>query len=196
MKIKFYTLPILFAALVGLASCEKKQNAIPAPVATSAQKADAAALGIAYVEIDSLLNHYAYCKAKKSELETKSKQYEAQMASKMGQIEKAYSAFQQKAQKGGFASQAEAEGEQRKVQQLQQQAAKLEQELQKKMVDDQQAFNLALRDSVHAFLNDYNKSKKFQLILSKQGDNVLYANPGMDITQEVIDGLNKRYSKK
>ena len=34
------------------------------------------------------------------------------------------------------------------------------------------------------------------MILSKQGDNVLYANSELDITQEVVEGMNKRYQEK
>ena len=37
------------------------------------------------------------------------------------------------------------------------------------------------------------KVKKFDLILSKAGDNILYASKAYDITQDVINGLNKSY---
>ena len=43
------------------------------------------------------------------------------------------------------------------------------------------------------FLEAYNKDKKFDLILTKQGDNILYAAKRFDITNDVINGLNKRY---
>ena len=33
------------------------------------------------------------------------------------------------------------------------------------------------------------------MILAKSGDNILLANPKYDITQDVINGLNKRYKK-
>ena len=59
-------------------------------------------------------------------------------------------------------------------------------------------YNSALRDSIQNFLNIYNKDKKFSIIFSKQGDNLLYADKAYDITKEVIAGLNKAYkpSKK
>ena len=34
------------------------------------------------------------------------------------------------------------------------------------------------------------------MIFSKMGDNILYATPAMNITDEVVAGLNKRYKKK
>ena len=54
-------------------------------------------------------------------------------------------------------------------------------------------YNQALRDSLQNFLRDYNKSKKYDMILSKSGDNILLASKRFDITQDVINGLNKRY---
>lgn len=53
-----------------------------------------------------------------------------------------------------------------------------------------------MRDSIQSFLRDYNKQKGYSIILSKAGDNILYANPAMDITTDVVNGLNKRYKKK
>ena len=48
-------------------------------------------------------------------------------------------------------------------------------------------------DSLMHFLDAYNKDKKYDLILTKQGDNILYAAKRFDITNDVINGLNKRY---
>ena len=50
-----------------------------------------------------------------------------------------------------------------------------------------------MRDSIQHYLAVYNKDKKFSLILSKAGDNILYADKTYDITNEVIAGLNKAY---
>ena len=54
-------------------------------------------------------------------------------------------------------------------------------------------FQQKLRDSLQNFLKDYNKDKQFSLILTKQGDNILLADKRFDITNDVINGLNKRY---
>jgi outer membrane protein len=57
-------------------------------------------------------------------------------------------------------------------------------------------FNEALRDSIQHYLAVYNKDKKYSLILTKQGDNILYADKNYDITAEVVAGLNKAYKPK
>ena len=53
-----------------------------------------------------------------------------------------------------------------------------------------------MRDSIQAFLRVYNKTKQFDYILSRSGDNILMANTKLDITDEVVRGLNKRYKAK
>ena len=79
---------------------------------------------------------------------------------------------------------------------MQQEGAKLQQDVQQRMLKAQEKFNKTLRDSVQSFLKDYNREKHYDMIISKQGDNVLYANDKLDITKEVVDGLNKRFKNR
>ena len=54
--------------------------------------------------------------------------------------------------------------------------------------------SMQLRDSINSFLKEYNKTKGYSLIISNTGaDNLLYADPSLNITKEIIEGLNKRY---
>lgn len=53
-----------------------------------------------------------------------------------------------------------------------------------------------LRDSINSFILEYNKEKGYDFILTKIGDNIMFANNAYDITMEIIDGLNKRYKNK
>ena len=163
---------------LSLSSCDKKEAPKGAAVVVANQESAVKTVGnsIAYVEVDSLLTQYEYCIKEKAILEAKSKQ--------------------QKVQSGAFTSQAQGEAAQQRLVRLQQEGAKLQQEAQQKMLKAQEKFNKTLRDSVQSFLKDYNKEMHFDMILSKQGDNVLYANDKLDITKEVVNGLNKRYQSK
>ena len=49
------------------------------------------------------------------------------------------------------------------------------------------------KNSIANYLARYNKDKKYSIIFSKSGDNLLYADKAYDITNEVISGLNKAY---
>ena len=80
--------------------------------------------------------------------------------------------------------------------QLQRQNADLQslnQRLSGEFQQETESYNKALRDSIQHFLAVYNKNKKYTLILSKAGDNILYADKAHDITNEVVAGLNKAY---
>jgi lipoprotein len=46
---------------------------------------------------------------------------------------------------------------------------------------------------VHNYLKEYNKDKKYSIILAKSGDNILYADPAYNITDDVVKGMNQAY---
>jgi outer membrane protein len=53
-----------------------------------------------------------------------------------------------------------------------------------------------LFDSVTNYLELYNATHKFSLIISTtKGGTVLHSASGLDITKDIIDGLNARYKK-
>lgn len=199
-SVKFSTPFILLciAITISFTSCDKKEASKGTAIKTSNQVANSETSGniLAYVEVDSLLTQYEFCIKEKAALEAKSKQYEAQINAKMSQFQKASVDFQQKVQSGAFTSQAQGEAAQQRLIRLQQEGAKLQQDVQQRMLKAQEKFNKTLRDSVQSFLKDYNREKHYDMIISKQGDNVLYANDKLDITKEVVDGLNKRFKNR
>ena len=199
-SVKFSTPFILLciAITISFTSCDKKEAPKGTAIKTSNQVANSETSGntLAYVEVDSLLTQYEFCIKEKAALEAKSKQYEAQINAKMSQFQKASVDFQQKVQSGAFTSQAQGEAAQQRLIRLQQEGAKLQQDVQQRILKAQEKFNKTLRDSVQSFLKDYNREKHYDMIISKQGDNVLYANDKLDITKEVVDGLNKRFKNR
>ena len=199
-SVKFSTPFILLciAITISFTRCDKKEAPKGTAIKTSNQVANSETSGntLAYVEVDSLLTQYEFCIKEKAALEAKSKQYEAQINAKMSQFQKASVDFQQKVQSGAFTSQAQGEAAQQRLIRLQQEGAKLQQDVQQRMLKAQEKFNKTLRDSVQSFLKDYNREKHYDMIISKQGDNVLYANDKLDITKEVVDGLNKRFKNR
>lgn len=153
------------------------------------------ALKLAYVEVDSLMTQFEFAKEKSAELEKKSINARNTLTQKGNQLQAAANNFQQKLQNNGFTSREQAEGVQAALQRQQNDLAALQARLENELANETQKFNVALRDSLNNFLNEYNKDKKYDLILAKSGDNILLANQSLDITQDVINGLNKRYKK-
>ena len=115
------------------------------------------------------------------------------LTQKGNQLQAAVNNFQQKLQNNGFQSREQAAGVQSAIERQQRDLQELQARLENELANETQKFNMALRDSLNNFLNSYNKDKKYDMILSKSGDNILFANKKFDITQDVINGLNKRY---
>ena len=159
---------IAAVAALSLASCNKSQ---PQVEAKSESKAPAD-LKIAYVEVDSIMTQYTFAKEYAAVLEKKGQNIQATIAQKGQQLQAAAANFQQKIQQNAYTrEQAEFAAEQNK-------------------------YNKALHDSIANYLAQYNKDKKYSIIFSKSGDNLLYADKAYDITNEVIAGLNKAYKGK
>ena len=53
-----------------------------------------------------------------------------------------------------------------------------------------------IRDSITNFITQYNSRKGYDYILAKYNENILYANKSLDITNEIVDELNSRYTPK
>ena len=194
MEIKKFvrSFSVMSMALAVLSACnqsETKMDEEPAGAATET----VTGMKIAYVEVDSLMSQYNFCKEYTLILQKKSNNARNTLNQKGAQLQKAAANFQEKLQSNGFASREEAERVQMALQRQQQDLQELQNRLGSELDAETAKFNDALRDSLQNFLKVYNKSKKYDIILSKAGDNILYAAKKYDITQDVINGLNKRY---
>ena len=180
------------AALVALASCN---NAAPQmdEQPTANDSTATGGLKIAYVEVDSLMTQYDFCKEFTLILQKKSTNARNTLNSKGQALQNAMANFQQKLNNNGFTSREQAESQQAAIQRQQQSLQELQARLENELAQETSKYNEGLRDSLQHFLADYNKDKKFDLILTKQGDNILYAAKRFDITNDIINGLNKRY---
>ena len=179
------------AAMVALASCNNESPKMDEkPAAEAGQEGG---VKIAYVEVDSLMTQYEFCKEFTLILEKKSTNARNTLNSKGQALQSAMANFQQKLQNNGFTSREQAEGQQAAIQRQQQSLQDLQARLENELAQETQKYNAGLRDSLSHFLDAYNKDKKYDLILTKQGDNILYAAKRFDITNDVINGLNKRY---
>ena len=180
------------AAVLALASCNNAAPKMDEQPAT-AEKTTSDGLKIAYVEVDSLMSQYEFCKDFTLTLQKKSNNARNTLTQKGQQLQSAAENFQQKLQNNGFTSREQAESQQAAIQRQQQGLQELQARLENELASETEKYNKALRDSLMHFLNAYNADKHYDLILTKQGDNILYAAQRFDITKDVINGLNKRY---
>lgn len=190
MKKNFFSVALVAAfAAMAMTSCDKSKSADEQPAASQNAPAE---LKIAYVEVDSIMSQYQFCKDNKAVLTKKGQNIEATLQQKQEALQAAANNFQQKIQQNAYTRE-QAEAIQAGLQKQSAELQSLQQRLQAEFATEQDNFNKALHDSINHYLVKYNKDKKYSIIFSKSGDNLLYADKAYDVTNEVIAGLNKSY---
>lgn len=187
----FGTLALAAMTTLAFTSCNK-QNSQAENKSESNTKAAPTSLKIAYVEVDSIMSQYKFCKDYSLILQKKGQNIQSTLASKQQALQAAAANFQQKVQQNAYTRE-QAEAIQAGLQKQSADLQGLNQRLSNEFQVETEKYNAALRDSLRHFLNEYNKDKKYSLILSKAGDNLLYADKAFDITNDVVAGLNKAY---
>ena len=170
---------IALASTLGMASCSQKA-AEETGSSSQATEIPAGGLKIAYVEIDTLMSQYEFCKDYTILMNKKGENIRATLAGKERALQAKAAEMQKKYETNQFTTKEQ-------VEQAQMALAKQQQDL--------QALNDRLSNDFAAEQMKYNKAKKFDYIISKAGDNILIANAKYDITKDVVNGLNKRYKQ-
>ncbi|MDI3520358.1 MAG: outer membrane protein [Anaerophaga sp.] len=151
---------------------------------------------IAYINTDSLLMNYEYAQYLNEELLKKEESSRADFNERARVFQDDMRAFQRKVQNNAFLSLERAQQEERRLRQKEQELQDLNNQLSNELMRQQNQMNKELRDTITAFLEEYTKKHPLKLVLSNtMGDNVLYANEALNITDEVVAILNERYEK-
>ena len=178
------------ALALTLTGCKQQTAESEAPQDNNAAPSG---LTIAYIQLDTLMSQYQLYKDYSEVLTRKGTNIQNTLAQKQQTLEKHVSAFQEKYEGNGFTTRDELERAQNNLQQEQNDLQALAERLNTEFNAEQARINEEARDSIQLFLKQYNKTKKYDYVLVKAGDNMLIANPKYDITNEVVKGLNKRY---
>ena len=155
---------------------------------------DSVTLPIAYVNIDSLLMNYNFAIDLNEALMRIEENSRASLTQKEREVQSAAQDFQRKLENNAFLTQKRAEEEQQRIQKMGEDYQRMAQKLSNELGMEQQKLNIQLSDSIRTALEDYNKTRNYEMILSNTAsDNILLANPKYDITDEFIIFLNRRY---
>ena len=126
----------------------------------------------------------------------KQKDAEAQLNSKGTQYERNAQDYQNKVTKGLVTRATAAEMEQALMQQ-QQELVNLRDNLQSNLLEEEQVMNRQIIDYITKYLEENKSEFNVQFILGKSfGSVVLYGDSALDITQKVLDAVNKKYQSE
>ena len=152
---------------------------------------------IVYINMDTLLNNYTQSRELNEAFLNKLEANRTELNIKVKNFDREAAEFRNKVENNGFMTRERAEQAQMDLMIKQQNLQKLQQEMTENAQREQMEINRKLYDAITNFLTEYNKAKGFQLILSTTlGGNVLFAQEGFDITNEVVSQLNEQYAKK
>jgi outer membrane protein len=190
--IKHYTKLALFAAVVLMAtasSCNEK----PAEAPKAANGVALENLKIRYIDEDSIMANYNLAKDINEAMLRRQNQFDAAQKQRGNEISKFGNAMQQKYQNNQYLTEEAFNADQAKLQKMQADAENYLASLQQSIQNELNQSQIQLLDSIDNFMKDYAKKKGFDMVLRKSA--TLYIDEKYDVTNEVIEGLNKRYNK-
>lgn len=191
----FLTLTLILGVLFSFSSCggEKKAETAAAPAVKTEKKAEAALPNYRYVDLDTLLAKYNLAKDYNEEIMRMQNSMEQEVKKHENSIQHLASQMQNKMQNNSYLTQESYEADQKKLNSMQANAQKSVGAMQQNFASKAEKAQKTVNDSIEAFIADYNRTHGYDAIFFKAA--ALHFNPALDITQEIVEGLNARYNK-
>lgn len=189
-----------FAAVVLSAvlmvSCGQKEGATQVAVQNGGNSVIAPQGSIVYIQMDSLINQYDMFNDLKSELEAKIQVVQDDLRKKGNAWEKTAADFENKINKG-LLTRSQAETQQQSILQRQRELQELSQQKQLEMQEEEAVMLRKVMDAIQTYLNSYNETHRYALILTTSAatNTVMVGDSSLDITADVLKGLNEEYIK-
>jgi outer membrane protein len=149
-------------------------------------------LNVAFVYTDSVINKYDYFKTKSEELTEKGKKFEGDLQGRANGFQQEVQNFQQT---GGNMTVNQQRAKQEDLAKKEQNLMTYRDNLMQELSADEAALYSEVYDRVQNYLKTYAEGNDLDVILSyTRGGAVWYANDAIDLTESVIEGLNKAYT--
>ena len=150
---------------------------------------------IVYIDLDRILMEYDMANDLRSVVETKAQNIMAEINRRGKKLENEVKTFQEKLDKG-LMTRSVAEAQSQKLQQQELEFNNYAAQKQQEVQEEQVVMMNQLGDAIQTFLNKYNEEKQYAMIITNSGGApVITADPALDITEDVIAGLNDEYIK-
>ena len=189
---------ILSAALVAGLFLSGCNNAAPTAAPDTQADTTAAAGSIVFFNIDKVQENYDMANDLRSVVETKVNGIQAEIDRRGNKLQKDANDFQNKMDKGLLTSSV-ANAQYQKLQQQQNDYQQYVVRKQQEMQEELQVMNNQIGNAIYEFVQAYNQEKQYALILATTGDilpmPVVTGSPALDITDDILAGLNAAYVK-
>lgn len=147
-----------------------------------------------YVNGDSLLENYEYFKNAKKQFEAKTVRTEKEIEAKRSVLELEFTNYQKMASSMSAEQRARTE---ESLMRKEQELRLFSENAANKLQEEQSKFNEELFDKVSKYLKEHSQEKSYKVVFNfTKGAGILYADDSLNITDEVLEGLNKAYRAK
>lgn len=148
-------------------------------------------LKVAYINSDSVIKNYEFLKARAEVLEAKKQKVEQDYINRAQNLQNEITAYQRNVNNMTVGQVRQVEEDLGKKQQNLQQ---FEQSITQELMNDQSKLNEDLYARITVFLKKYGKEKGLHVVFKYDtGSDILYGEEALDITQDVVSGLNAEY---
>ena len=149
---------------------------------------------VVYIDVNVLMADYEGMKDAKKEFEEKSKVWQANVDSLIVEFQNELKLYEKERSK---MTKKENELKQELLRNKQQQVGNYQQAIQRQSEEEDAKLSGEVVNEVNAYIKEYGEAHRYKIIIgANSSGNVLYAQEGVDITQEVLKGLNKAYVKE
>jgi outer membrane protein len=186
----FFFLALTFLYFLHFRNVQKNKNDDFEIVTPNDSIKFAGGVSIAYINTDSVVANYKYYTELKTKLENEQRVAENQLQIKAKDLEHEYKLLSTKVNLG-LIKQEEAE---RSFAVKQQEVELLRQNLSDGLINKERELTEQLYDSIVTFVNKYNLKSRHTYILGyAKGGGIIYAPKSMDMTKQIVKGLNDEY---
>lgn len=171
----------------------KTEEAAPAKAKAQTTKNDGTLPNYRYIDLDSVLSRYNLAKDYNEEMVRMQANFESKGKSHENRIQSQANNMQRKMQNNGYLSEESYKQDQQILANMQNSAQQDMAKLQSNMESAAMAAQKAINDSIESFIKEYNAKHGYDAIFFKAA--TVFINPDLDITDEVVEGLNAKYNK-
>lgn len=151
-------------------------------------------LKIAFINSDTVLKHYEYLSVVKADLENKTKKMQSDFQNRLTGLEREIESYKRNVNNMTLGQVRAVEEDLGKKQQNLQM---YQQTLSQQVMEEEQKLNKQLYDRITVFLKKYGQEKGLQVVFKYDPtSDILYGGQGLDISQDVIKGLNDEYTSE
>jgi outer membrane protein len=173
-------------------SCDQAGKSTEGTASTeTSESVSVADLKVAYVLTDSVIARYTYFKEKSGEITQKGKNFESELGSRAKGFEQEVANFQQTAQ---AMTPNQARAKQDELVKKEQNLMTYRDNIMQELSGDEAKLYSDVYDQIQVYLTEYAEANNLEMILSyTRGGAIWYSNKSLDITDIVVEGINKKY---